>query len=138
MKKKDELPAVIPSGLPALPGGGFSLDLPRPFSREIFLAEVTVAGCNYVRGINKRLGELKKGDRVILRREPKNEHDELAILVKMQDNRKLGYVPRRENQVLARLMDAGKMLYGVVSYVIDPETDFFSWKALRIEIYMED
>jgi hypothetical protein len=41
-------------------------------------------------------------------REPDNKYDELAILVKDKEGNKMGYVPRYDNPVLARLMDAGK------------------------------
>lgn len=77
-------------------------------------------------------------------REPENEYDELAILVKDEKGHKLGYVPRRCNRVPARLMDAGKLLYAVVDDInLNDEEDVdqasgIPWKLLLIAIYMED
>ena len=38
----------------------------------------------------------------------------LAIIIHNQTGEKLGYVPREKNEVVARLMDAGKMVFGVL------------------------
>ncbi len=97
-----------------------------------------VAGCNHVDGIEGLLNELKVGDRLILLREPKNEYDELAILVKDQMDRKLGYIPRAHNHIMARLMDAGKLLYAKVTKILDKYDKDYYWRPLLIEIYMED
>ena len=44
-------------------------------------------------------------------RQPANPHDELAIAVHAQSGALLGYVPRDDNAIPARLMDAGKILF---------------------------
>ena len=59
--------------------------------------------------------ELKSGEKLSLRREPKNRFDENAVRVDDEKGRKLGYVPEKDNYVFARLMDAGKMLIGRVT-----------------------
>ena len=79
-------------------------------------------------------------------REPKNEYDELAILVKDEKGHKLGYVPRRNNAPYARLLDAGKVLYAIVDDINwhpddlddEEETVYVPWQLLKIAIYMED
>lgn len=55
-----------------------------------------------------------------LLREPENPYDHDAIAVLLAD-RKVGYIPRRHNAVLARLMDAGKHLRARVERVPDPD-----------------
>ena len=55
-----------------------------------------------------------------LAREPENPYDHDAIAVLLAD-RKVGYIPRRHNAVLARLMDAGKHLRARVERVVDLE-----------------
>ena len=45
---------------------------------------------------------------LVLRREPGNEHDKMAICVETPDGKKLGYVPEGENKILARLMECYK------------------------------
>lgn len=54
-------------------------------------------------------------------REPENPYDPDAIAVLLAD-RKVGYIPRRHNAVLARLMDAGKRLCARVERVLEPES----------------
>ena len=87
-------------------GGG----LAAPFAREIFLIETHVAGTSHV-PIRQIEPTLIPGASLVLRREPGNPHDELAILILTDGGEKLGFIPRDRNEVLARLMDAGKFLY---------------------------
>jgi hypothetical protein len=86
-------------------GGG----LTAPFAKEIFLIETHVAGTSHV-PIRQIEVTINVGDSMILRREMDNLHDPLAILILTEHGQKLGYVPRNRNEVLARLMDAGKFL----------------------------
>ena len=86
-------------------GGG----LTAPFAKEIFLIEAHVAGTSHV-PIREIEANLATGDSLVLRREPENPHDPLAILILTGYSEKLGYVPRDKNEILARLMDAGKFL----------------------------
>ncbi|MGV8125362.1 MAG: HIRAN domain-containing protein [Candidatus Xenobiia bacterium LiM19] len=88
--------------------------LPMPFAREILLLETCVAGTAYAEGIEEIGRDLSTGDLLVLRREPSNPYDEKAILILDGRGRKLGYVPRRKNEVLAHLMDAGKYIFAKV------------------------
>ena len=108
--------------------------LPLPFVKEIFLIECHVAGTHYVEGIGEREPELQIQDIIILQREPGNPHDELAILILDEKGRKLGYVPRKNNEVLARLMDAGKLIFGK----LEMKSWEGDWLHLRIKIYLRD
>ncbi len=58
--------------------------------------------------------ELRVGDALELVREPDNPHDAQAIGVAWR-GRKLGYVPRRENGVLAWGLDRGERLQARIS-----------------------
>ncbi len=137
-RKKNEISTITSTDLSWLLYGLPDVEIARPFSRQIFLTHVEVAGCNHVRYIRKYISELKVGDRVILLREPKNEYDEYAILVKDERKHKLGYIPRMRNHVFARLMDAGKLLYGEITRLNDKEEAGFPYRAIIIAIYMED
>lgn len=110
-----EPPAVIPGGdlVSILDKGG----LPAPFGREILLLQTYVAGTGYVPGVGDLVSSMNAGERLILRREPDNPHDRMAILVLTVSGTKVGYIPRRDNTVIARLMDAGKAIYAVVTAV---------------------
>lgn len=87
-------------------GGG----LAAPFAKEIFLIETHVAGTSHV-PIRQIEPTLIPSASLVLRREPANPHDKLAILILTGEGEKLGYIPRDRNEVLARLMDAGKFLF---------------------------
>ena len=138
-KKKNEVASISSSDLSALlynPGAGV---IERPFSRDIFLTHTLVAGCGHVEHIKEYLAELNEGDRLTLLREPKNEYDEFAILVKDPKDRKLGYIPRARNHVFARLMDAGKLLFAKVTSIGDVDNvEDFPYRILTIEIYLVD
>ena len=58
---------------------------------------------------------LQLADALLLRREPDNVHDELAIVILTVTAQKLGYLPKFRNSVLARLMDAGKSMVAEVA-----------------------
>ena len=60
---------------------------------------------------------LRRGQPLVLRREPDNPHDPLAVAVFLPDGRKLGYLARVENEAVARVMDAGVPLRAVLSTV---------------------
>ena len=85
-----------------------------PFAKDIFLLETHVAGLTYYE-INTLNEPLTIAEPLLLRREPDNPLDSLAIIVLARTNQKLGYVPRHRNPVLARLMDAGKTLIAEVA-----------------------
>ena len=85
-----------------------------PFAKDIFLLETHVAGLNYYE-INHLNKPLIIAEPLLLRREPDNPHDALAIMVLTHADQKLGYVTRHRNPILARLMDAGKTLVAEVA-----------------------
>lgn len=84
-------------------------NLIRPLSHEIMLFDSYVAGTTYIED-ESVFDEIKEGDKLVLKREPENRFDENAILVLDGKNRKIGYIPEKDNIVFARLMDAGKYL----------------------------
>lgn len=63
-----------------------------------------------------------------------NEYDERAIMIKNENGDKLGYIPRDKNEILSRLMDAGKLLYGEV---YDKEL-VGSWWRIMIRVFLDD
>jgi len=78
----------------------------RPVACRVFLQATHVAGTAYY-GADRVRRRLKRGDALVLRREPANPYDGMAIEVFTAAGAKLGYVPRAVNRPLARLMDAG-------------------------------
>jgi len=76
---------------------------------------------------------LKPGQMYRMVREPANKFDKFAIEIFFEDY-KLGYVPAAQNEIVARLMDAGKMFF---CKLIQKEWRG-SWLKLETEIYMKD
>ena len=102
-----------------------------PFSQEIFLLEIQVAGTSYA----ERIGEVE--DRILpeqvltMKREPNNKYDTHAIALFIDDVR-VGYVPANLNLVCSRLMDAGKLFFArVVSARRDGD-----WMQIVANVYM--
>ena len=110
------------------------LDIGKPFSKQIYLISASIAGLYYVDNIDDILGKIKLESRLLFVREPDNQYDELAILVKDQNGNKLGYVPRKKNPILARLMDAGKHIYGTVKKIKNDD----GFMDVEMEIFMDD
>ena len=98
----------------------------------LFLIETHIAGTTYIGEIERLAAKIGVGDRLDLVREPTNPFDELAILVHTRNGEKLGYVPRNDNAVLARLLDAGKRLF----VMVESKELRGSWHRVAIGIYL--
>ncbi len=96
---------------------------------HILLQDSPLAGFQYHAG--KALWpQMQVGDGLTLIREPDNPHDAKAVRVEWQGH-KIGYVPRRENADVARLLDRGQVLVARIvrlAEVRDP------WSRVRFEI----
>ena len=108
-------------------------ELLKPLQNEIMLFKTYIAGITHLDD-DEPVDELRLNDKLILKRQPENKFDENAILVLDQKERKLGYVPEKDNIVFTRLMDAGKYLTAKVVEIDDD--DYF--RKVRIEIYLVD
>ncbi len=139
-KKKNEIASITSSELAGLIFSPFGSEVSKPFSRQIFLTHMYLNGSNHVDDIEEYIEGLSIGDRVQMLREPKNEYDEYAVVVRDMDGNKLGYIPRNNNHIVARLMDAGKLLYGIVTNIRDmDDMEYYSqYRPIQIAIYMED
>ena len=137
-RKGNELSTITSSELSSVIYSPIGETIKNPFSRQIMLLWVRVAGIRYRENINELLKGLKVGDRVFLVREPENEYDNLAIMIQNENKEKLGYVPRVNNDILARMMDAGLKLTGKVSRLKDPIGGEYPWDALSIDIFLDE
>jgi hypothetical protein len=108
-------------------------DLLRPFARDILLLECHIAGTAY-RDLTDVERDLCAGDELTLRREPDNEHDELAIQILTASGAHLGYVPRAKNETPARLMDAGKLLFAKLT----EKSRERRWLKIDVQIVMRE
>ena len=110
------------------------IDIGKPFSQEIFLIEVHIAGTTHIDNIDILEPKLTEGVEVQFFREPNNQYDSKAIVVKDKEGNKLGYIPRDKNEILSRLMDAGKILYGKVK----GKEKIGEWTKIEMEVYLKD
>lgn len=121
-----------------------STDLPKPFENEVYLLTTYISQSESIEEMNNIVEDFEDDEELALLRETNDDKDalinfdfdEYAIIVQRKDGKKLGYIPRHDNKVLARLMDAGKLLYGKVtsaskSYVDEPV-------SIDFDIYMKE
>ena len=98
---------------------------------RILIQSSPVAGFQFHKG--KRLwDQLKVGDALTLVREPGNPHDAHAVRVEW-NGYMLGYVPRAENDAVARQLDRGNRLEARVVRLTkhrDP------WKRIEFEVFL--
>ncbi len=117
-----------------LHGKGGELVVPKPFEKDIFLFDTHVAGTSHIEGIEELETHLNIDDRLDFFREPDNRYDKEAIAIKTAGGVKIGYVPKQDNVIFARLMDAGKLLFGRIS----GKEKKGNWVKLDIKVFMHE
>lgn len=109
----------------------WALPLHAQVAAHILLQDSPLAGFQYHAG-KVLWPQLRVGDALTLVREPDNAHDARAVRVEWR-GRKIGYVPRRENADIARLMDGGQPLAARITRLADVRDP---WSRVRFEILM--
>jgi hypothetical protein len=102
-------------------------------AKKFFLFETYIAGYRYYDG-EKIENTLYSGKALLLKREPENRYDDMAIEVYTPEGVKLGYIPRKYNQIPANLIDQGVTIKAAVQSV------FFHnppWERVKIVLFME-
>lgn len=110
------------------------LGLNKPFERDIFLFDTHIAGTGHVQNFKTIEPLLQLNDEVIFFREIDNKVDEYAVLIQDISGNKLGYIPAKYNLVIARLMDAGKLIFGRIK----EKKQKGQWNYISIDVYMKD
>lgn len=110
------------------------LAVPKPFEKDIFLFDTHIAGTSYTDGIEELEAHLNEDDKLDFFREPDNKYDKRAIVIKTIDGVKIGYVPRYDNAIFSRLMDAGKLLFGRIS----SKEGSGRWVRINIKVYLHE
>ena len=117
-----------------LHGNNGEISLPQPFEKDIFLFDTYVAGTTHIEGIEELELHLNVDDRLAFFREPDNRYDKQAIVIKTVDGVKIGYVPKQDNVIFARLMDAGKLLFGKIT----SKEKKGSWVKIYIKVFLHE
>lgn len=81
-----------------------------PFTREIYLIDMVVAGTTHCKQIDELEPALVAGTVLKMIRQPENKYDDMAIAV-YHDTIRIGWVSMELNEVISRLMDAGKAFF---------------------------
>ena len=108
------------------------------WASSVFAASVNVlvqssplAGSQYY-AVEALWGEMRLGDRLTLVREPENRYDKSAVRIEWKGH-KLGYVPRKNNRLVAESLDIGEALEARISKLRD---DPDPWQRVEFEIYL--
>ena len=100
-------------------------------SARILVQSSPLAGFQFHEG--KALWDrMNPGDALTLVREPDNAYDPRAVRVDWQGH-KLGYVPRKENEAVARQMDRGNLLE---ARIVKLQKHRDPWKRIEFEVYL--
>lgn len=105
-----------------------------PLMNEIFLSFTNIAGTRYCNN-QEAFKTPEKNVPLLLEREADNKYDSNAIKVMTTDREKLGYIPKSDNSIYARLMDSGKILNARVYSCY--QDDYYNW-SVSIKICMMD
>lgn len=133
MLPEDSLVPINPALLALMHGSFGQNGALLPFAREIMLIECRVAGTSH-REMKTLDPLLAAGAFLPLKREPSNAHDELAILILDEAGHQIGYIPRAKNEAIARLMDAGKLLFAR----LESKAWQGAWLQLEVRVFLRD
>lgn len=97
--------------------------------KDIYVMDTYIAGLAY-KDKNMLEKELKEDARFYMKRDISNLYDIKAIKIVSKTGNVVGFIPKKDNEVISRLMDSGKYFYCVIT-----EVDTERLHA-NIEVYM--
>lgn len=100
--------------------------------QKVYLLQCFVRGFRFHQG-PKLLEQMTVGQLLELQREPQNEHDACAIALYCGPHM-IGYIPREENEILSRLMDA--QLVELLAEITHIEPKAQAWEHVAIAVYV--
>jgi len=87
-----------------------------------------IIGSRFHAGAPQAVLRLRRGEELVLLREPSNPHDRNAVAVHAQDGQKLGYVPRQDAPSVAKELDLELPIRATVRTAGGNNIDI-SWEA---------
>ena len=100
-----------------------------PPVRLLSLGRFSIAGFRYYEGL-EQVASMRTGEALALRPEPTNPYDECAIEI-YRGQAKLGYVPRKENAAIFRLLQQNAPVTCRVT-AVQPEAK--PWEMVEVEV----
>jgi len=110
-------------------GGSLGINV---FSKDILVLECIVAGTSF-RKLTNVEPDLNAEVKLEVKREKDNKYDEYAIALYFGKT-KVGFIPRDKNEVIARLLDAGKNFFATI-HAKEWEGN---WLRIEIKVYLKD
>lgn len=102
--------------------------------QTLFLMECQIHGSHYYDCFKVlKSKQLKQGQMLLLRREPDNEYDSSAVEVLTTRKKKLGYLPKHLNRVIATLMDQNCQVHAVIVLI-----DSQAWEPVTIQVFLQN
>lgn len=98
--------------------------------RKFYLLQFFVAGFRFYKGMDL-LDLMNEGDQLELVREPNNKYDDCAIALHW-NNEKIGFIPRDENALLSRLIDAQALEF--VAEIIHLNKKVQPWENVNVAV----
>ena len=103
----------------------------QPLQNEIFLSEIFVEGVTFEPA--PAFYMLSEGDEVALKRK-KKDYDEFYVAVLTSDNKFVGELDDAYNEIIARLMDAGKKITAKVRYLLRTE----EYNVMSLDVFLKE
>lgn len=104
-----------------------------PMAQKILLLDFVVAGTSYCKELDANVANsILKGTYLKALRE-ENKYDPNAIALYL-DEIKIGYVPKADNAIIARLMDAGKL----VSVQVNEVHKESGWTKIEASLFLAE
>lgn len=134
MRRSDFFTRILLGSGILLTGQGLTSGPVSPVRKERRLCSPYVAGYWYYDGIEAE-ADMSVNDPLTLKRQPENPYDRYAIEV-FHDGLKLGYLPRTDNRIPARLMDQGVEVKACIIKIGDEEEEYY--RKVRMKVYFEE
>lgn len=101
-------------------------------AKYFVLNDTHVAGFQFHEG-PRVLWDMREGEAVKLVAEPDNRHDEWAVRIE-RHGRHIGYLPRKQNQVVSRLLQQGCKVHGKL---VNVDREAAPWRAVKVQAYIK-
>ncbi|MGJ7029565.1 HIRAN domain-containing protein [Niabella hirudinis] len=127
MRRTDFIRGVVGFlGLSVLPRG-----IVKQYHR-IYLLQSFVRGFRFYEGM-RLLDQMQEGDMLQMVREPENQFDTSAIALHFNKHR-IGYIPREDNELLSKLMDAEVLQ--MQAEITHLKKEAKAWENVHVAVYV--
>ncbi len=99
-----------------------------------FIERTSIAGSAHIPGIRHIASYLAKGERLVFERDASNRHDAFAVCVYDMRGNRLGYLSCEFNEIVSRLIDGGKQVFGRVLSV----SQVGRWTKIDMAVVLDD